>query len=57
VARVDRLQLPSYTAFVMPRLEAVTNDAGDITDVAISYPLDLAAQMFEYSAATRHLRS
>jgi hypothetical protein len=41
----------------MPRLEAVTNDAGDITDVAISYPLDLAAQMFEYSAATRHLRS
>jgi dipeptidyl-peptidase-3 len=57
VARVDRLQLPSYTAFVMPRLEAVTNDAGDVTDVAISYPLDLAAQMFEYSAVTRHLRS
>jgi dipeptidyl-peptidase III len=57
VARVDRLQLPSYTAFVMPRLEAVTGVAGDITDVTISYPLDLTAQMLEYSAATRHLRS
>jgi dipeptidyl-peptidase-3 len=57
VARVDRLQLPSYTGFVMPRLEAVRNVSGDITDVAISYPLDLTAQMLEYSAATRHLRA
>jgi dipeptidyl-peptidase III len=56
VARVDRLQLPSYTAFVMPKLEAATNDAGEITDVEISYPLDLTAQMLEYSEATRHLR-
>ena len=56
VARVDRLKLPSYTGFVMPRLDAVTNETGDITDVAISYPLDLTAQMLEYSAATRHLR-
>jgi dipeptidyl-peptidase-3 len=57
VARVDRLQLPSYTGFVMPKLEAITDDSGEITDVAISYPLDLSAQMLEYSAATRHLRS
>src|SRR4029079_2940112 len=28
VARVDRLQLPSYSAFVMPKLEAVISDAG-----------------------------
>jgi dipeptidyl-peptidase-3 len=55
VARVDRLKLPSYTGFVMPRLETVTDEA-DITDVVISYPLDLTAQMLEYSAATRHLR-
>ncbi len=41
VARVDRLGLPSYTGFVMPRLDAVRNDAGDIVDVTISYPLDL----------------
>ena len=32
VARVDHLQLPSYTGFVMPRLTAVHN-GGDITDV------------------------
>ena len=56
VARVDRLHLPSYTAFVMPRLEAMRDEAGNITDVEISYPLDLTAQMLEYSAATRRLR-
>jgi dipeptidyl-peptidase-3 len=56
VARVDHLQLPSYTGFVMPTLEAVTNAAGEISDVTISYPLDLTKQMLEYSAATRHLR-
>jgi dipeptidyl-peptidase-3 len=57
VARVDHLQLPSYTGFVMPRLTAVRNEAGDIADVAVDYPLDLATQMLEYSAATRHLRA
>jgi len=57
VARVDRLHLPSYTGFVMPRLEKVTNAAGEIVDVTLSYPLDLSAQMLEYSAATRHLRT
>jgi dipeptidyl-peptidase III len=56
VARVDRLQLPSYSAFVMPKLEAVSSDAGGIADVTISYPLDLTAQMLEYSEATRHSR-
>jgi dipeptidyl-peptidase-3 len=56
VARVDRLHLPSYTAFVMPKLEAVHDASGAITDVMISYPLDLTAQMLEYSEATRRLR-
>src|SRR5438067_1879427 len=56
VARVERLKLPSYTGFVMPRLDAVRDEAGAIVDVEISYPLDLASQMLEYSAATRHLR-
>jgi dipeptidyl-peptidase-3 len=56
VARVDHLQLPSYTGFVMPKLEAVTSSSGEIVDVTISYPLDLATQMLEYSEATRHLR-
>ena len=56
VGRVDHLQLPSYTAFVMPTLAPVRNSEGDITDIAISYPLDLTEQMLEYAAATRALR-
>jgi dipeptidyl-peptidase-3 len=50
VARVDHLELPSYTGFVMPRLEPVTGPDGNIVDVNISYPCDLSAQMLEYSA-------
>jgi dipeptidyl-peptidase-3 len=49
VARVDHLNMPSYTGFVQPRLEPVTDAAGGIVDVKISYPLDLTAQMLEYS--------
>ena len=49
VERVDRLKMPSYTGFVQPRLEAVRDAAGAITAVHISYPLDLTAQMLEYS--------
>ena len=49
VARVDKLNMPSYSGFVQPRLEAVKGPDGKITDVKISYPLDLAAQMLEYS--------
>jgi dipeptidyl-peptidase III len=48
VARVERLDLPSYTAFVMPRLEPVRDETGAITDVRISYPRDFTAQMLEY---------
>ena len=53
VARVDRLQLPSYTGFVMPRLRPVYDEQGSITDVAISYPCDLTSQMLEFSSARR----
>ena len=53
VARVDRLQLPSYTGFVMPRLDARRDSAGVIVDVEISYPCDLETQMLEYSAFAR----
>jgi dipeptidyl-peptidase-3 len=53
VARVDALQLPSYTGFVMPRLEAKYGADGAVLDVDISYPLDLEAQMLEYSRMTR----
>jgi dipeptidyl-peptidase-3 len=52
VGRVDALQLPSYTAFVMPSLSAVRDTNGEIVDVGISYPCDLERQMLEYSALT-----
>ena len=47
--RVARVDLPSYTGFVMPKLEAVTGADGSITDVRISYPRDFTRQMLEYS--------
>ena len=49
VARVDRLNLPSYTGFVQPELAAVRNEAGQIVDVTISYPLSLEKQMLGWS--------
>jgi dipeptidyl-peptidase-3 len=49
VARVDHLKLPSYTGFVMPKLEPVTDGSGAITEVKISYPCDFTQQMLEYS--------
>jgi dipeptidyl-peptidase III len=53
VARVDKLNLASYTGFVQPKLEAVTDASGRITDVKISYPMDLTTQMLEYDGVKR----
>src|ERR1051325_4814386 len=53
VARVDKLNLPSYSGFVQPKLEAVTDGSGKITDVKISYPMDLTTQMLEYDGVKR----
>jgi dipeptidyl-peptidase-3 len=56
VARVDALGLPSYSGFVMPKLEAVTGADGSITDVRVSYPMDLTTQMLEFAERTRATR-
>ena len=53
VARVDKLNLPSYTGFVMPKLTPVIAADRAITDVTISYPMDLTMQMLEYSGIKR----
>ncbi|HEX6215887.1 MAG TPA: hypothetical protein VFZ38_13740, partial [Vicinamibacterales bacterium] len=53
VARVDKLNLPSYSGFVMPKLTPVTGADGAITDVRISYPQDLTTQMLEYSGVKK----
>ena len=49
VARVDQLQMPSYTGFVQPKLTPIAGPDGAIADVRISYPMDLTTQMLEYS--------
>ncbi|HZM95441.1 MAG TPA: hypothetical protein VFB92_18555 [Vicinamibacterales bacterium] len=49
VKRVDSLNLASYSGFVMPKLTAVKGPDGAITDVQISYPMDLTKQMLEYA--------
>ena len=49
VSRVEHLNLPSYTGFVQPMLTPVTGADGKVTDVKISYPMDLTAQMLAYS--------
>jgi len=56
VRRVDALNLPSYTGFVQPKLEAVFGSGGTLTDIAISYPQDLTKQMLEYAELTRASR-
>jgi dipeptidyl-peptidase-3 len=53
VSRVEALELPSYSGFVQPKLTPVYGSDGKITDVTISYPLDLTTQMLEYSGARR----
>jgi dipeptidyl-peptidase-3 len=53
MARVERVNVPSYTGFVMPRLEPVFGADGAIEDVGVTYPLDFTRQMLEYSALAR----
>jgi len=52
VARVQRVDLPSYTGFVMPHLEPVHGPDGRVANARISYPLDFTRQMLEYAGKT-----
>lgn len=47
--RFAKLDRPAYTGFVMPKLTASRGTDGQITDVQISYPLDIEQQMLEWS--------
>ncbi|MBI2429648.1 MAG: peptidase M49 [Ignavibacteriales bacterium] len=53
LVRMEKLDRAVYTGFVMPKLEPVKNKNGEISDVKISYPLDLGKQMLEYSSFTK----
>lgn len=55
--RVLHLGLAAYTGFVMPKLEPVSDPTAKIVDVKMSYPLDLAKQMLEWSAFTKPFRT
>lgn len=54
-ARVANLHLPSYTAFVMPKLEPVLDPEAKVIDVKVTYPPDLATQMMEWSDTRREV--
>ncbi|MGH2567358.1 MAG: dipeptidyl-peptidase 3 family protein, partial [Bacteroidota bacterium] len=54
--RIKHLDVASYSGFVMPDYEPVTDASGTITDVKVSYPQDLMKQMLAYSAFTRKAR-
>jgi dipeptidyl-peptidase-3 len=49
IARVEKLNPAAYTGFVMPELTPVTDASGAITDVTVSYPMDLTKQMLGWS--------
>lgn len=55
--RVSKLDVAAYNGFVQPRLEAVMDPEAKIVDVKVTYPLDLAIQMLEYSAFTKNERA
>lgn len=49
VQRLAALELPSVTGFVQPELVAKRDATGEIVDVEVVYPCDLAAQMLRWS--------
>jgi dipeptidyl-peptidase-3 len=53
--RSEPLNIPPYGGFINPELTPVMNDAGEITDVTISYPTDFVQQMLKYGRDHSHL--
>ena len=51
--RIKHLDVASYNGYIMPEYEPVLDNAGNIADVKVSYPLDLTKQMLAYSAFTK----
>ena len=48
LTRSEALGIAPYGGFINPQLEAVTNDAGDIVEVNLTYPDDFTQQMLGY---------
>jgi len=54
--RIKHLDVASYSGFVMPEYQPVTDVSGAITDVTVSYPMDLMKQMLSYSRFTKEAK-
>jgi dipeptidyl-peptidase-3 len=50
LTRAEAIKTAPYAGFIQPRLVAVTDASGVITDVKVEYPMDLIEQMLEYGA-------
>ncbi|HCZ08463.1 MAG TPA: dihydrofolate reductase, partial [Flavobacteriales bacterium] len=48
LTRSEALGIAPYGGFINPQLEAVTNEAGEIVDVKLTYPEDFTEQMLGY---------
>lgn len=46
--RAEALDIPPYGGFINPKLVAVMDESGTITDVQVEYPADFTKQMLEY---------
>jgi len=51
--RIEGLDLPSATGFVMPELRLVKDANGEVKDVVVHYPMDIADQMLRFSGRRR----
>ncbi len=49
IERCQEIEYPDFIAFVVPELSLVKNESGKITDVEISYPLDLMDQQLKWA--------
>ena len=47
--RSEKLNIPAYGGFINPVLVPVTNEAGEITDIKVTYPDDFTKQMLDYA--------
>ncbi|WP_020535160.1 dipeptidyl-peptidase 3 family protein [Lewinella cohaerens] len=54
--RSESLNIPPYGGFINPRLVAVQDAQGNITDIKVEYPDDFTEQMLEYAGKYSHLK-
>jgi dipeptidyl-peptidase-3 len=54
--RVAKLNIPPYGGFINPRLVAVEDENGDITDITVAYPEDFTQQMLRYGSEYANLK-